>query len=392
MKYNITHAERSDIGKKRKNNEDNFICFQEEHKKSLLVIGAIDGVGGYAGGEEAAKICKETVESYVSNNTETLSENAAMHIAKAMVLANNKIYTDRLHNKDLHRMSCVASFGILDAATERLYYAHIGDSRGYIFREGELIKFTKDHSMVGYLEEVGEITEEEAMRHPRRNEISQMLGEKELPLENEYVFSGEYSFYSNDIVLFCSDGLTDLVTTDEIKEVLATENTLENKKETLISLANEKGGKDNITVTLATYSKKSTQQKKVFDKATTLIEVVDEKNSNNAVEATTVDVVNEEEIFEETLVKKKRTYTSWIFFLFAGMLLGFLLNIQGSKYWYHKIQGTSKVQKDSIKINTEPKIKLDSLNQQQDSIIIQKKDSLNTTIQDSLSVPTDSIN
>src|SRR5690606_13459922 len=124
---------------------------------------------------------------------------------------------------ELPRMSCVLTVAILDAEKEMMYVAHVGDTRGYIFRKGELIKFTKDHSIVGFKEDNGYITEEEAMQHPQRNEISKMLGEQLLDANDSegYLDVFEHSFFPNDIVLLCSDGLTDLVTRKGISDILS---------------------------------------------------------------------------------------------------------------------------------------------------------------------------
>ena len=257
MNKNIIHAQRSDLGQKRNNNEDDFILLTYPDNPNILVLGAIDGVGGYEGGEIATSDCKKTIESYMQKPYKVLADSPEKHIKKAVIQANNTITENRKKNSELERMSCVVSVAFLDAGKERLYFAHVGDSRGYIYRKGELIKFTQDHSLVGYLEERGELTEEEAMSHPRRNEISKLLGEKILQPDTDYVQSGTHSFYPQDIALFCSDGLTDLVDSQTIKSILSKSISLEEKEEALIAEANRLGGKDNITVALATYEGES---------------------------------------------------------------------------------------------------------------------------------------
>ena len=152
-------------------------------------------------------------------------------------------------------MSCVASFALLDVRSELLFFAHVGDTRGYLFRKGELIKFTHDHSVVGQLEDAGAILEQDALNHPRRNEILKMLGAEELQLtNNDYIEIGYHSFYAEDIVMFCSDGLSDLVNRSSMSETLGKNISLNEKVHELISKANHLGGKDNITVALAGYN------------------------------------------------------------------------------------------------------------------------------------------
>lgn len=249
MERTIKSFAQTDLGRKRDNNEDNYI--QRADQPTLVLLGAIDGVGGYAGGEVAAEICKEVVEAgYPRLEQSTAIETELKALA---IEANNHICTRQEIESELRKMSCVASFALLDSERELLHYAHVGDSRGYILRGDELIKFTHDHSTVGYMEEQGVLSEEDAMKHFRRNEISKLLGEGPLPPDSDYIETGSHSFYARDMVLFCSDGLTDLVNAEEIKTILQSELSLEAKAQTLIDKANSYGGKDNITIALACY-------------------------------------------------------------------------------------------------------------------------------------------
>lgn len=249
MERTIKSFAQTDLGRKRNNNEDNYI--QRADQPTLVLLGVIDGVGGYAGGEVAAEICKEVVEAGYPRLEQTSAVETEL---KALAIeANNHICTRQEIESELRKMSCVTSFALLDSEQELLHYAHVGDSRGYILRGDELIKFTHDHSAVGYMEERGVLSEEDAMKHFRRNEISKLLGESPLPLDSDYVETGSHSFYARDMVLFCSDGLTDLVKAEEIKTILQSELSLEAKAQTLIDKANSYGGKDNITVAFAYY-------------------------------------------------------------------------------------------------------------------------------------------
>ena len=262
MKNKIKTAVISDLGKVRQGNEDNFVELQNVFGNSNIVLaGAIDGVGGYAGGARAAEISKLAIEKTVKDADKESAQNPELLLRKAFVEANNQIFEERFVNPVYHKMSCVLSVAILDAEKEVLHYVHCGDSRFYIFRNHELIKITKDHSLVGYLEDNGDLLEEDAMKHPRRNEIFKLLGEKELKPDSDYFDTGEYSYYAGDIALFCSDGLTDLVNRASMIETLESTISLEEKCQQLVNKANALGGKDNITLVLAEYRKDPFQKK-----------------------------------------------------------------------------------------------------------------------------------
>ncbi|MGC4235852.1 MAG: protein phosphatase 2C domain-containing protein [Niabella sp.] len=312
MSRNIVSHVQTDVGRRRDNNEDNFVWLQNLWTKpGMALIGAIDGVGGYEGGAEAAAIAKNTIENYLQN----FSFGAPLQLLKeAMIQANNAIHTKR-SEAVLERMSCVASVGILDAEKELLYVGHVGDSRGYIYRNGELLKITKDHSSVGFKEDSGYLTEEEAMHHPNRNEISKMLGEYMIDANDtdNYFDFFEHSFLPGDIVLFCSDGLTDLVNREGIATVLSGDQPLNAKAQALIDRANELGGKDNITVALATYNAKAPGKKKTY---------------KNTIE---VPVNSEEELLTIMDKKPARKKKQWLWLLPVVFLAGFLANWTGTK-------------------------------------------------------------
>lgn len=316
MSRKITSQVQTDVGRRREENEDNFVWVPSLWKKDeLTLIGAIDGVGGYEGGAEAAEIAKSTIESYLLN----FSFGSPLQLLKeAIIQANNKIHEIRSNNPDLHRMSCVLSVAILDAEKEMMYVGHVGDSRGYVFRNGEMLKVTKDHSSVGMKEDNGYLTEEEAMHHPRRNEISKMLGEVFIDAEDSegYIDMTEHSFLPFDIALFCSDGLSDLVTKAQMVEVLSQEKNLVQKAQLLIDKANELGGKDNITVALADYKSKKSDSKKVYKRA---IEVP----------------IGEDgiEIEKDTAKKAPSKKKGWLLLIPLAFLLGFLANWWGTKTW-----------------------------------------------------------
>ena len=162
----------SDVGCIRTNNEDNFVC-QTLWTDNYLLLAAIDGVGGQEGGEVASAIAAESLSHYL----ETYTNGDALQLLKQAVRqANDDIFDQRLQRHEVSRMSCVLTSAIVDGHNRLLHMAHVGDTRLYIFVDGKLRKLSHDHSLVGYREEIGDLTEEEAMHHPQRNLISRDVG------------------------------------------------------------------------------------------------------------------------------------------------------------------------------------------------------------------------
>ena len=248
----------TDKGRVRENNEDAVLA--QSLAGGRILAGAIDGVGGYNGGEVAAAIAKEVVAEQVSK-----AGNAdwTKVLSNAFIAANDRIYAEKQQRKDMADMSCVLTVAVIDPTQNKLWYAHVGDTRMYLLRDGSLIKISKDHSFVGFLEDSGRITEEAAMKHPKRNEINKALGfGGDIRLQADYIETGESPFLPGDVLLFCSDGLTDMLGSDEIKAVLQTDESLKQKCSRLIALANEHGGKDNITAVIVQHPKKKNSQQR----------------------------------------------------------------------------------------------------------------------------------
>jgi serine/threonine protein phosphatase PrpC len=229
----------SDTGKMRDNNEDAFIA-ERILKDRYIMACVIDGVGGYEGGEIAAHIAREYILSYFS----IPSGEMITMMREAMMLANEKIYEERLKEAQNQSMACVLTMAVADIENHKFYYAHIGDTRLYLFRDNSLVKITKDHSFVGFLEDTGRLTEEEAMNHPKRNEINKALGfDAQMRSSAEYIETGESPFLPGDILLLCSDGLSDMVSNKEITSILINNKTLAEKCKSLVEAANNSGGR-----------------------------------------------------------------------------------------------------------------------------------------------------
>lgn len=246
---NIVFFGKTDIGKQRTNNEDAFVVEQLDGNTVLAVV--IDGVGGYEGGEVASEIAQSEIPAYLKefNRGERLEL-----LKQAVVGANNAIYDRRCLDTDRPHMSCVLTSALIDTNRKVIDMVHVGDTRLYQFHHGELQKLSHDHSFVGYCEEIGELTEEQAMHHPRRNEISRAVGEEQHGVSDlGFLEAEEFPLLPNSSFLLCSDGLTDLVTSHQIVAILEQPISIEEKVQNLIDAANEAGGKDNITVVLVEY-------------------------------------------------------------------------------------------------------------------------------------------
>lgn len=233
-------------GRRRTENQD--ACIHRRlwsGDKALLAV--IDGVGGYAGGEKAAAIAKESIEQYMQiPRGDTLTM-----LREAVIFANNRIVEERKTDQLISEMCCVLTAVVADAASKYFYYVHVGDTRLYRFRDGSLQKITKDHSIVGIKEDSGEMTELEAMQHPHRNQILREVGSAPHRLDDEdFMDYGREDLLPGDMLLLCSDGLTDMITQNQVATLLSTGQSMTNKVKNLIALANEMGGHDNITVVL----------------------------------------------------------------------------------------------------------------------------------------------
>jgi len=158
------------------------------------------------------------------------------------------------------QMACVLTLALADINENKFYYAHVGDTRLYLFRDNSLVKVTHDHSFVGFLEDSGRINEEAAMNHPKRNEISKALGFNEEQFsEPDYIETGESPFLPGDMLLLCSDGLSDMLNSKTITGILNSPRTVKEKSKALVDAANAAGGKDNITVVLIKNNKSPLQ-------------------------------------------------------------------------------------------------------------------------------------
>ncbi len=237
----------SDKGKLRKNNED-FAIAKEIGTFTLLVLA--DGMGGHSGGEVASRLAIDEISSVIASRlTEKMLPGQIMLLlAEALESAHKKIVERADSDTSLSGMGTTCDVCLV--AKNKVYIAHIGDSRVYkISKNGTIKKLTRDHSLVAYMLESGTITPEEASTHPQKNIILRALGISESV--DADIFHEKVS--SCDVILLCSDGLTNMLDEDTIAKAAISEDDPAKVAEKLIGLANDAGGADNITVVIAKY-------------------------------------------------------------------------------------------------------------------------------------------
>ncbi len=222
----------TDTGRQRRDNEDSMFV-----RAPVFVVA--DGMGGAQAGEVASRIAVEAFEQGLPD-----SGSPEERLADRVREANRRIHELSHADDERHGMGTTLTAAYLDDS--HLAIAHVGDSRAYLFRDGELQRLTQDHSLVGELVRKGKLTEEQAEEHPQRSIITRALG----PEPSVEVDTWSYPVRDGDIVLLCSDGLTSMITEEKIAEVLESSSSLSDAASRLIREANAAGGRDNITVVL----------------------------------------------------------------------------------------------------------------------------------------------
>ncbi|MGN6531305.1 MAG: PP2C family protein-serine/threonine phosphatase [Ginsengibacter sp.] len=299
--YGIT-----DKGKRREKNEDIFFA-REIPGTPLLICGVIDGVGGYQGGDIAAEIAR----SIILESLETISgDHVIESLRQAIIAANKKIIEAKKEEPANELMACVLTCVVANKKNHICRYAHVGDTRIYLLRDHFLVKLSKDHSVVGFLEESGRLSEEEAMRHPRRNEINKALGfEEDISSPEDFIETGESPFLPGDQLLLCSDGLTDMISSEVIMSILTSEKDISSKARSLINAANEAGGHDNITVVLVINDNPSKQKPEPV--------AVERKNAETVIPVTTNEAAPKTELRRPK--KKNRRLIAFMVIIFIGL-------------------------------------------------------------------------
>lgn len=225
-------AGKTDIGLVRSNNEDFFYA-----KGNLLIIA--DGMGGHNAGEVASKLAVDTVISVLEGIKENYKESLILAIKEA-----NEIVFEKATGEQ-SGMGTTIDICICDK--DKIYLGHVGDSRVYAIREGKAIRITEDHSYVEMLVQKGEITADEAKDYPMKNMITKAIGVSK-SIEGDFY---EFALKRDDKILLCTDGLTNMLSDDEIVKVISESENVDIATDALVEKANAAGGKDNITVIVA---------------------------------------------------------------------------------------------------------------------------------------------
>jgi len=244
VRTGIEVSVQSDIGCLRQNNEDSFGYWEPEDDQQFLRKGRLavvaDGMGGYEGGQEASRLAVETL---VAVYRDFSGDDPQAALVEALQAAHEQIRQYSFAHPELRGMgtTCTAAAIVQDA----LYYVHVGDTRLYLIRDGQITRVTRDHSYVGRLVESGVISPEEAENHPQRNILTAALGTNpdlimDSPAQPE-------PLRPDDVLLICSDGLWGQVRDSEILDAVENKSA-EQAGRKLIELARERGGPDNITV------------------------------------------------------------------------------------------------------------------------------------------------
>ncbi|MCC5465064.1 Stp1/IreP family PP2C-type Ser/Thr phosphatase [Pelosinus baikalensis] len=227
----------SDIGLVRETNEDSYIC----DPPHLFIVA--DGMGGHVAGEIASKLAISTVNGYIQEHVG--KDNLEILLKDAIIQANTSIYQMALSKEEFSGMGTTVTASYIDGDT--IYWGHVGDSRMYLLRNGKLNQLTNDHSLVWELVQSGNITRDEAYVHPKRNLLTRAVGTSCLIT----VDTGFVQWKPGDIVLMCTDGLTNMVSEQNICTLMQRKDCeISSIVEQLVNQAKDAGGFDNITVIL----------------------------------------------------------------------------------------------------------------------------------------------
>lgn len=234
---------KSDIGKVRKVNEDSGGIFFNRHDQMLALIA--DGMGGHKAGDVASQLVANHLKELWEQTDQFLSEDEVSSWLDDAIQKTNKHVLTHAQNEE----NCLGMGTTVVAAAfinRFVVVAHVGDSRLYHITNEQISQITEDHSFVQELLKNGEITTEEAEAHPKRNVLMRAVGTE----EDITVDINSFYFEENSYILICSDGLSNKLSTDDMYDIILSNESLQNKIDQLIDLANQRGGEDNISVIL----------------------------------------------------------------------------------------------------------------------------------------------
>ena len=263
MKNKLDIGNISDVGKKRSVNEDYFGSFQLPYGQLIVVC---DGMGGHKGGEMASRLGVQSIKEHF--DTLTAQSDARDALRDAIEKANSALLSYAEKNPEFKGMgSTVVALLIRNGEA---FYGHVGDSRIYFIRAGQIYQLTKDHSLVQQLIDANIVKPEDAAHHPQKNVVVKALGNK---VTAEPDISEAMALFKGDKFLLCSDGLTAYLQNDELLKITTEMPTMQAATE-LVRVANERGGKDNITVQIVHIVKGKRMPRKI---------TIDRKTAGGAV-------------------------------------------------------------------------------------------------------------
>jgi serine/threonine protein phosphatase PrpC len=227
----VDQAARTDAGRQRHANEDSFYARPP-------VYAVADGMGGAQAGEVASRIAAEAFDERTDDGS------PEQQLTRVAHEANRRIFEYAQQDSSRSGMGTTLTGALI--SDDEVAIVHVGDSRAYLFRDGELRQLTRDHSLVEELRRQGRLTTEEAEEHPQRSIITRALGpERDVDLDVH-----THQARTGDLFLLCSDGLTSMVREDRVRKIVAESDSLQAAADRLVAEANEMGGRDNITVVL----------------------------------------------------------------------------------------------------------------------------------------------
>ena len=235
----------TDVGQRRTNNQDYANQYKNKAGKSMVFLA--DGMGGHRAGNIASEMAVTDLgAAWVATEISTINE-VREWFADNLEKENQQIH--RIGQDEEHKGmgTTLEAVAVID---DQVLFAHVGDSRIGLVRNGEYHQLTSDHSLVNALLKAGQITEEEAAHHPQRNIITQSIGQKD-ELQPDF---GMVTVEAGDFIVINSDGLTNMISGDEIRDIVVSDLSVEEKAKTLVRFANNAGGLDNITVVLIRFA------------------------------------------------------------------------------------------------------------------------------------------
>ncbi len=227
---------KSDRGRKRELNEDSYLLFGND---DYVLCAIADGMGGHNAGEIASSMAIRKLKEF--DETEGFFTDTENKLRKCIAEINAYVYQQSISASQYAGMGTTLTVAVV--TKQRLYFAHVGDSRAYLIDDG-IRQVTKDHSYVSELVASGSITEEDAKTHPDRKGITKAIGTEKNVEPDIFVMESDLS----RTIFLCSDGLTDYLSKEEIYEMIKKSPSLQLAVDKLVDMANEDGGSDNITV------------------------------------------------------------------------------------------------------------------------------------------------